>query len=236
MIQAIVITPVKNSIETTLETTRAIANSSIKVKHIVYNDFSTEETKKALIAAKSKDGFELIHLEDITNHPSPNYRLVLQDAQQKAIKGNLPLIIIESDVRVQPDTIEKMVEFSKKQADAGMIGAVTVDEYGLVNFPYLKFKNEKTEIINTKRSLSFCCTLLNIPFLKKYSFQYLDDSKDWYDVSISMKSVELGFSNFVLMNTPVLHKPHGSRPWKLMKYKNPIKYYLQKFLNRRDKI
>ncbi|MEY5068957.1 MAG: hypothetical protein RLZ47_819 [Bacteroidota bacterium] len=236
MIQAIVITPVKNSIETTLETIRAIANSSIRVKHIVYNDFSTEETKKALEAAKNKDVFELIHLEEITNHPSPNYRLVLQDAQQKAIQENLPLIIVESDVRVQSDTLEKMVELSKNQPEVGMIGAVTVDEYGLVNFPYLKFKKEKNQIINTKRSLSFCCTLLNTPFLNAYSFQHLDDTKDWYDVSISLKSVELGFLNFVLMNTPVLHKPHGSRPWKLMKYKNPIKYYLQKFLNRRDKI
>ncbi len=236
MIQAIAITPVKNSIETTLETIKAIAKSTYQVKHIVYNDFSTPETKKALEEAKKTYDFELIHLEDITNHPSPNYRLVLQNAQEKSIQENLPLIIVESDVTVQPDTFEKMIEWSKKEANAGMIGAITVDEKGVVNFPYLKFKTEKNPIINTKRSLSFCCTLLTIPFLKDYSFMNLNDTKDWYDVSISMKSIELGYSNYVLLDTPVLHQPHGSRPWKMLKYTNPIKYYFQKFLKRRDKI
>ncbi len=235
MIQAIAITPVKDSILTTLETIKAIANSNCKVKHIVYNDFSTDTTKKALQDAVNTYGFELINLEDITTHPSPNYRLVLQNAQQRALKENLPLIIVESDVIIKNDTLEKMIDHAK-QDHIGMIGAITVDENEKVNFPYLKFKNESRPIISTKRSLSFCCTLLTHDFLKAYSFQNLNDSKDWYDVFISNKSIELGFENYLLIKTPVLHKPHGSRPWKLLKYKNPIKYYFQKFLNKRDKI
>jgi hypothetical protein len=64
----------------------------------------------------------------------------------------------------------------------------------------------------------------------------LDHSKDWYDTFMSKKAVELGFDNYVLMPTPVLHKPHGSRPWKLLKYSNPFKYYILKFWKGRDKI
>lgn len=235
MIQAIVITPVKDSLTTTLETIKSIANSNCRVKHIVYNDFSTDTTKKALEGAVNTYEFELVNLEDITNHPSPNYRLVLQHAQERALKENLPLIIVESDVIIEENTFEKMINFSK-DGNIGMVGAVTVDEKGRVNFPYLKFKTEKRPTINTNRSLSFCCTLLTSNFLKAYSFQNLNESKDWYDVFISNKSTELGFQNHILINTPVLHKPHGSRPWKLLKYKNPIKYYLEKFLKRRDKI
>jgi len=48
MAQVLVITPVKNAIETTLDTARAIAFSSVKVRHVIFNDFSTEETKDSL--------------------------------------------------------------------------------------------------------------------------------------------------------------------------------------------
>jgi hypothetical protein len=40
----------------------------------------------------------------------------------------------------------------------------------------------------------------------------------------------------VVFESPVIHKPHSSRPWKLLKYSNPLSYYLQKLLKRRDKI
>ena len=45
-----IITPVKDSIEFTLETIKAILNSEIKVPYTytVYNDFSTEENTKIL--------------------------------------------------------------------------------------------------------------------------------------------------------------------------------------------
>ena len=35
---------------------------------------------------------------------------------------------------------------------------------------------------------------------------------------------------------PVLHRPHQSRPWKQLKYKNPLKYYWLKFTKGLDKI
>ena len=236
MLDAIVITPVKNSISTTMETIIAIHKCNSNILHIVYNDFSDAETKKILEENKSKYNFELIHLEDITETPSPNYKLVLQDAQAKALKENVPLIVVESYVKVKEETFEKMLSFQLNHSKTGLIGAITVDESGVINFPYLKFKNEKRKVIETKRSLSFCCTLMTADFLKSYSFLGLDQSKDWYDTFISSKALELGFKNYVLSDVPVLHQPHGSRPWKQLKYTNPLKYYFLKFTKGRDKI
>ncbi|MFC3415902.1 glycosyltransferase [Algoriphagus hitonicola] len=236
MAKALVITPVKNSIETTLDTARAIAQSDVSVKHIIFNDFSTEETKKELEENKAEIGYELIHLEDLTDQPSPNYKLVLQHSQKKALEMNLPLLVIESDVVVKPNTISQLLNHQKSHAHSGLTGAVTVDEKGVVNFPYLKFKVRKESEINTKRSLSFCCTLFSLDFLNAYDFTGLDDAKDWYDTFISTQSLECGFENFVLMDAPVWHRPHGSRPWKQLKYKNPLKYYFLKFWKGWDKI
>lgn len=236
MYKAIVVTPVKDSLETTIETIKAIEKSITKCKHIVYNDFSSLETKKALEKLRENYSFELVNLENLTSNPSPNYKLVLQIAQNAAITENLPLIIVESDVQVKPDTFEKMLAFNSGNKQTGLIGAITVDQENQVNFPYLKFKGEKASYIKTERSLSFCCTLLKPEFLKSYSFLALSESKDWFDVFISRKSIELGFENYILMDVPVLHQPHGSRPWKQLKYTNPLKYYFLKLINRRDKI
>jgi len=236
MFEVLVITPVKNSVESTLECARAIADSSLPVKHIIFNDFSSEETKSKLEREKGDFGYQLVHLEDITDTPSPNYKLVLQMAQKEAISLGLPLIVVESDVIIKKNTISGMIEFLKKSPKSGLIGAITVGEDEKVNFPYLKFKSSKEHVIKTQRSLSFCCTLFSPSFLEKYDFMQLDDTKDWYDTFMSKKSMELGFDNFVLMDSPVLHRPHGSRPWKLLKYSNPFKYYFLKFWKGRDKI
>lgn len=236
MAQVLVITPVKNSIETTLDTARAIAASSVPVRHLIFNDFSTPETKASLEENKSKIGYELIHIEDLTDHPSPNYKLVLQISQKMALESGLPLLVVESDVVIQPDTISRLLSNPGKGTKLGLIGSVTVDESGVVNFPYLKFKGVKEPVISTQRSLSFCCTLFSLEFLNSYDFAGLDEAKDWYDTFISKKSIELGFENVVLMNAPVWHRPHASRPWKQLKYTNPLKYYFLKFWKGLDKI
>lgn len=236
MKKALVVTPVKNSPESTKQTIIAISQSSVPVEHHVYNDFSEAPTKEMLNQCQQTNQCQVIHLEDITDTPSPNYKLVLQLSQKNALDKNLPLIIVESDVTVANDTIEKLLNFSKVHPEAGMIGAITVGASGKVNFPYLKFKNTKKEIIETKRSLSFCCTLLSVAFLKKYDFSGLNNSKDWYDTHISQQSIACGFKNYVLMNTPVHHAPHSSRPWKQLKYENPLKYYFLKYWKGLDKI
>ncbi|MDP2089738.1 MAG: hypothetical protein Q8J84_10095 [Flavobacteriaceae bacterium] len=236
MIQALVITPVKDSLQNTIETIEAIKTSQIEIEYIIYNDFSSIETKTYLENNAQKLSYKLINLEDVTNTPSPNYKLVLQLAQKISLEKNIPLIIVESDVTVKPTTFFKMIQFADKNKNCGLVGAITVDSLGKVNFPYLKFKDNPEDFIATKRSLSFCCTLLSIDFLKSYNFVNLDQTKDWYDTIISKKAIEMNFKNYVLMETPVIHKPHSSRPWKQLKYKNPLKYYWLKLINRRDKI
>jgi hypothetical protein len=65
MPKVLVINPVKNSVESTLECAQAIADSGCAVKHIIFNDFSSEETKQCPEQEKAQIGYELIHLEDI---------------------------------------------------------------------------------------------------------------------------------------------------------------------------
>lgn len=233
-----IITPVKDSLETTLQTIQNIMQSETTVgfEYTIYNDFSTEQTTKVLESESTKQGFTLVNLQDITSHPSPNYLLVLQTAQKKAIADDSHLLIIESDVIVEKDTIEKMYNYSQRLNHVGMVAAVTTDIKKQINFPYLYAQKFETGVVNTRKRLSFCCTLLTCEFLKSFDFNDLNPEKSWYDVFISHKSIELGFNNYLITSLPVLHLPHSSRPWKQLKYTNPIKYYWRKFINNKDKI
>ena len=100
-----IITPVKDSIDTTLQTIQAVMGSQLSVAHTytVYNDFSTPENTARLQAASAEMGFRLVNLSDLTTHPSPNYLLVLQRSQQEALAEGAGLCIVESDVTVRPD-------------------------------------------------------------------------------------------------------------------------------------
>lgn len=233
-----IITPVKDSLDTTLQTIQNIMQSETTVgfEYTIYNDFSTEQTTEVLQFESDKQGFTLVNLQEITTHPSPNYLLVLQTAQKKAIADGNHLLIIESDVIVEKDTIEKMYNYSKRLNHVGMIAAVTTNIKKQINFPYLYAQKFETGVVNTRKRLSFCCTLLTNEFLKSFDFDELNPEKSWYDVFISHKSIELGFNNYLITSLPVLHLPHSSRPWKQLKYTNPIKYYWRKFINNKDKI
>lgn len=233
-----IITPVKDSLETTLRTINSILNSSTTVEYsyTVYNDFSSDETTEQLELASQKLGFHLVNLKDITSHPSPNYLLVLQTAQKKAIADGAHLLIIESDVIVENDTIQKMYDYCSMLEKAGMIAAVTTDNSNNINFPYLYAQKFDSGVINTRKRLSFCCTLLNMEYLSAFNFEELNPEKSWYDVYISHKAVELGFRNYLITSLPVLHLPHSSRPWKQLKYTHPLKYYWRKLIEKRDKI
>lgn len=233
-----IITPVKDSIDTTIRTIESIMHSKVVIdfEYTIYNDFSTDETTEQLQLASTKYGFKLVNLKDVTTHPSPNYLLVLQTAQKKAIADNAHLLIVESDVIVAADTIQKMYENASLLEKTGMIAAVTTDITGTVNFPYLYAQKFEKTVVNTNKRLSFCCTLLSYSYLKSFSFEELNPEKAWYDVFISHKAVELGFKNYLLTSLPVLHLPHSSRPWKQLKYTNPIKYYWRKLTNNKDKI
>lgn len=226
----------KDSIELTELTIRSVMNGFNKelCDYVVYDDFSSAENASRLDELSTELGFSVVHLRDILTTPSPNYRYVLQMAQKQAILQECHLVIVESDVVVNTDTIQRLL--SAVADNIGLVASVTVDESGAVNFPYLFARKWKCRDIETKKRFSFCCTLLTNNFLKSYDFVALDSTKNWYDVFISHKSIELGFKNILQMTNRVLHRPHSSRPWKLLKYTNPLKYYWIKYTKGFDKI
>jgi glycosyltransferase involved in cell wall biosynthesis len=229
----LIITPVKDSLETTRKTIEAICASEGDFHFIVFNDFSGPETREYLEESRQKHDFELIHLESITQTPSPNYKLILRLAQQRALTENVPLIIVESDVIIPPGTLQQLLKISKQLIRPGLVGAVTVGHDDEFNFPYSHIKETGKPWIKTRRSISFCCTLLTAGFMKSYDFSALPQKKDWFDVYISNQK---GFFNYLVTGIRVLHLPHSSRPWKQLKYTNPLKYYFHKFILHRDRI
>ena len=236
MIDALVITPVKDSIQTTLKTIESISTSEGKFEFIIFNDFSNAETKSSLEINSRIYNYELVNIEDYTTNPPPNYRLILQLAQQKALEKEIPLIIVESDVIVTKNILKELILISESNSKSGLVGAITVNEKNEYNFPYTFEKKKSTEVVNAKHSMSFCCTLITVPLLMKFSFKNLPEKKDWFDVHISRQSKKYGFVNLLAKNLEVFHQPHSSRPWKKLKYENPVLYYLEKYLKKRDRI
>lgn len=231
----LIITPVKDSIETAQQAISLICESKGKFGYVVYNDYSLAETRIQLEKNKSK-GYQLINIEDFVDTPSPNYRFTLRDARKRALEMDAALLIVESDVFVKPNTISSLFEFAQSTKNCGMVAAITVDQKGEINFPYLHIEPNGSEALLTNHRLSFCCTLLTLPLLQQLNFDLLSDKKDWFDVQITKDSRNIGFDNYVLPNVKVLHLPHSSRPWKKLKYTNPVKYYLKKWFLGKDKI
>ena len=238
MEKLLIITPVKDSIQTTLDTIHAIMESGISVPYTytIYNDNSTPENTAILEKEAEKYGFRLVNISDLTDHPSPNYLLVLQMAQEEALAQNAGLCIVESDVTVKPDTLQRLFDGAKARKDCGIAAAVTVDESGAINYPYLYAKGHENQEYETRKHCSFCCSLLTPALLSQFNFHELNPEKNWYDVTISHQSQALGLRNYLFTTLPVLHRPHQSRPWKQLKYKNPLKYYWLKFTKGLDKI
>lgn len=234
--EAIIITPVKDSLDTVRLTVEAISNAKGRFEYTIYNDYSRKETKSYLEEHSAVFNYQLIHLEDITSHPSPNYKTVLKLARNKAIEYSVPLIIVESDVIVKQDTISELIKLSRRLTKPGLIGSITTDIDGNYNFPYANEKKTNKGIAETRRSLSFCCTLISTEFMKVYDFSELSGKKDWFDIYISRQSRKSGFKNYLIRRLPVVHLPHSSRPWKQLKYTNPLRYYFYKLIKKRDRI
>ncbi|MCC8035319.1 MAG: glycosyltransferase family 2 protein [Rikenellaceae bacterium] len=235
-----VITPVKDSIELSLQTISAVAASDLPegTEYTVFNDRSTPENRERLTRAAADSGCNIIHIEDITDRPSPNYITILRMMRKKCISEDAHLCIVESDVIVQSDTICRLWTNADKLPRCGLAAAVTVDTAGNINYPYDKMSLplDKGRVIPTRKHLSFCCTVLTAELLKAVDFDTLDDSKSWFDVTISNEALRKGLINYVCTDLRVVHKPHGSRPWKMLKYSNPLKYYWQKYTKMRDRI
>jgi len=226
-----IIMPVKDAPEMTQRAIRAIVDAGYSL--LVYDDNSLPENAAQLDELSRETGIEVVHLSEKTGHPSPNYRWVLIDAQRECIERGAHLLIIESDVIIKDSTIDTLLRGI--QPKTGMIAAVTTDEQGEINFPYEYARRIHADGVCHKR-LSFCCTLLTNELLRAYDFAQLDPEKNWYDVHISHMSQKLGFKNILQVSNPVIHKPHSSRPWKQLKYTNPLLYYWRKLTQRKDKI
>lgn len=233
-----ILTPVKDSIATTLDTIRSVMESDLNIpfSYTVYNDNSTPENTAILQREADKYGFELVNIATLTSHPSPNYLLVLQLAQQRALAEEAGLCIVESDVTLRPDTLQLLHDGALQRPDCGIAAAVTVDASGVVNYPYLYARGQEGRVFETRKHCSFCCSLLMPALLRQFDFHELNPEKNWFDVTISHKALDLGLRNYLFTTLPVLHRPHQSRPWKQLKYKNPLKYYWLKFTKGLDKI
>lgn len=233
-----IITPVKDSIDTTLRTIDAVMSSqfTMPVQYTIYNDFSTPQNTATLEQVARDKGFEIVNMSDLTTHPSPNYLMVLRMARERALNDDAALVIVESDVTVRPDTLQSLATEAVSRPDCGIAAAVTVDEAGEINYPYGPFKDQENKVIDTRKHCSFCCSLLTPALLKAFDFAQLDPTKNWFDVTISHESLACGLHNYVFTTLPVLHQPHASRPWKKLKYKNPLLYYWRKFTRGFDKI
>lgn len=227
-----IIMPVKDSVERAEEAIRAVLATGQTLT--VYNDYSTSDNTQRLQQLAATLPFTLMNLCDLTEHPSPNYLLVLQRAQQQALADHAHLVIVESDVVVRPDTFRLLEE--QVEPGVGMVAAVTVNEQGDINYPYDYAYRWSRGVHTTKKRFSFCCTLITNEFLHTYDFAQLDPTKNWYDVFITHQSSAFGLENRLMTNNPVLHRPHSSRPWKLLKYKNPILYYWRKLTQHKDRI
>lgn len=226
-----IIMPVKDAMEMAERAIRAAVSSGYNVH--VYDDYSLPENAARLDELSRETGIEVIHLSEKTDHPSPNYRWVLINAQRKCIQKGSHLVIIESDVIINHSTIATLL--SGITPGTGMVAAVTTDEQGVINFPY-DYARGRTQDGVCKKRFSFCCTLLTNELLQAYDFELLDPEKNWYDVPISRMSRQLGMDNILQVCNPVVHIPHSSRPWKQLKYTNPLLYYWRKFTQHRDKI
>ena len=231
--ESYIIMPVKDAVASTERSIRAIVNSGHTLT--IYDDYSTPENCEHLRQLSEELSFSLIHLSDLIDHPSPNYRTVLIDARKRALTNHQSLIIIESDVEVKPQTIADLQALVAPQI--GMVASVTENEAGEVNFPYEYAKDWHKEVIDTKKRFSFCCTLLTEELLQAIDFeQVLDEKKNWYDVTLSHLSIKAGFTHLLRMDSPVIHRPHASRPWKQLKYEHPLRYYWRKLTQHLDRI
>ena len=80
MKQLLIITPVKDSIDSTVGTMEAIVAARLDMPHhyVVFNDRSTPENTRRLHCEAERLGVEVVDLADLTDHPSPNYLFVLR--------------------------------------------------------------------------------------------------------------------------------------------------------------
>ncbi len=230
----LIVTPVKNSLDTTIKTIEAVSQYRSIHEYLVFNDNSDTETTQWLEENSIQLGYTLLQAQEITPEDSPNQRALLIELLTRC-RGR-DILIVESDVIINQNTITGLQDAANTLESPGLIGAVTVDADGVPCFPHAHLKGKTGSVIQLNSSISFCCTLLSRSFFDTISAASLSRKKEWFDIFLSKKARNSGYKNYILLNQKVFHRPHSSRPWKKMKYTHPIRYYLGKFFARRDRI
>ena len=165
----ILITPVKDSLKTAREIIISLRSESKDIPYFIFDDYSSKETRRWLEGNSAEFGYEVIGLERHVRKSSPNYRTTLILARKLALENNSHLAIVESDVYAKPETISALNQLADELADAGLVGAVTVDNNGEINFPYnYATAIDKPLIFASAKSVSFCCTILTNSLLQKF--------------------------------------------------------------------
>ncbi len=226
----LIITPVKDSIAPAIETITRVCELKRESTYNVYNDRSLPESRTVLEHG-SILGYQVINVEDHVGTPSPNQRFILIDAQKRALDTNSHLLVIEPNALVKPNTINRLLELAEKQSNCGLIAAITADENGSVNLPYLHIKKNSSGIIKTRRRISLCCTLLTNEFLKSVDLKNLSTTERWHDRQLSKLSRRKGFQNIIDTDLKVVYLPANSRYLDMLKSEKPLKYFWKRTIN-----
>lgn len=72
------------------------------------------------------------------------------NSTKEAIEADAGLLIVESDVIVKKNTLQSLYNGALQQKQCGIAAAVTTDEKGVINYPYLHAKGHENQVYPEK--------------------------------------------------------------------------------------
>lgn len=76
-------------------------------------------------------------------------------AQKEAIGAEAGLLIVESDVVVKKNTLQDLFDGALARPDCAIAAAVTTDESGEINYPYLHAKEMRIKSMRKRNIVVF---------------------------------------------------------------------------------
>lgn len=216
-----IITPVKDSIDSTLETVKAIMESDIWFLSLTLS-ITISARKKIPIGWKRPPVNGIFVWSTYQTWPTTPLPTIYWCYKQHKRSHRSRCRIADCGIGCycQKNTLQSLYNGALQQNNAELQQLwQPMKRHNQLPLPTRQGTRESS--IPGKKHCSFCCSLLTPGLLKAFDFQTLDPSKNWYDVTISHESLKRGFQNYLFTTLPVWHRPHSSRPWKQLKYKNP---------------
>jgi len=230
----LVLIPFRDSLTTLQRTILALKKPAPEIPLLLCDDASSAQCLKELNTWLETQNWSKVDVLSLpVGEDAPQYGLALRAGLQRAHNEMRQLLVVESDVEVLPGVVLGLQRVLQRKPDAVMAGAVTIDPEGVWNFPYagtFRAAKLRSSPLIRRRSLSFCCTLLDHGFVDHLLHTPFPDT-GWMDLKISAMARKLG-TLWLALDLQVVHHPHSSRPWKLLKYKNPLLYYFYKITRR----